>query len=93
MNRLRTYDIYHARVADCAACPLRSRCLSKAHTSRRYLSIQVDSQQPNLFDEMKVKIDSEVGKRIYARRLDRGAGLCQPLCTNADASLQLALQT
>ncbi|MBM3181812.1 MAG: hypothetical protein FJZ86_15890 [Chloroflexi bacterium] len=69
INRLRTYDIYHARVADCAACPLRSRCLSKAHTSRRYLSIQVDSQRPNLIDEMKVKIDSEVGKRIYARRL------------------------
>jgi transposase len=69
INRHRTYDIYHARVEDCAACPLRSRCLSKADTSRRYLSIQVDSQQPNLIDEMKVKIDSQEGKRIYARRL------------------------
>jgi len=78
INRLRTYDIYHARVADCAACPLRSRCLSKAHTSRRYLSIQVDSQQPNLIDEMKVKIDSEVGKCIYARRL----GIVEPIFAN-----------
>jgi Transposase DDE domain len=43
--------------------------LSKADTSRRYLSIQVDTQQPNLIDEMKAKIDSEEGKRIYARRL------------------------
>jgi transposase len=69
INRHRTYDIYHARVEDCAACPLRSRCLSKADTSRRYLSVQVDSQQPNLIDEMKVKIDSQEGKRIYATRL------------------------
>ena len=69
VNRHRTYDVYHARVADCAACPLRSRCLSKADTSRRYLSIQVDTQQPNLIDEMKAKIDSQEGKRIYARRL------------------------
>jgi len=69
INRHRTYDVYHARAEDCAACPLRSRCLSKADTSRRYLSIQVDSQQPNLIDQMKAKIDSEEGKRIYARRL------------------------
>ena len=69
VNRHRTYDVYHARIADCAACPLRSRCLSKTNTSRRYLSIQVDTQQPNLIDEMKAKIDSEEGKRIYARRL------------------------
>jgi len=69
VNRHRTYDVYHARVQDCAACPLRSRCLSKADTSRRYLSIQVDGHQPNLIDQMKSKIDSQEGKRIYARRL------------------------
>jgi transposase len=69
INRHRTYDVYHARVEDCATCALRARCLSKADTSRRYLSIQVDTRQPNLIDEMKAKIDSEEGKRIYARRL------------------------
>jgi len=78
INRHRTYDIYHARVEDCAACPLRSRCLSKADTSRRYLSIQVESQQPNLIDEMKAKIDNEEGKRIYARRL----GIVEPVFAN-----------
>jgi DDE family transposase len=78
VNRHRTYDVYHARVEDCAACPLRSRCLSKADTSRRYLSIQVESQQPNLIDEMKAKIDSEEGKRIYARRL----GIVEPVFAN-----------
>jgi transposase len=77
-NRHRTYDVYHARVEDCAACPVRARCLSKADTSRRYLSIQVDCPKPNLIDEMKAKIDSEQGKRIYARRL----GIVEPVFAN-----------
>ena len=78
VNRYRTYDLYHARAEDCAACPLRSRCLSKSDASRRYLSIQVDTGQPNLIDEMKAKIDSEQGKKIYARRL----GIVEPVFAN-----------
>jgi len=77
-NRYRTYDVYHARVQDCAACPLRSRCLSKPTTARRYLSIQVDTQPPNLIDEMKAKIDTDQGKQIYARRL----GIVEPVFAN-----------
>ncbi len=68
-NRYRTYDIYHARPEDCTTCPVRTRCISKSTTSRRYLSVQVATQPPNLIDEMKAKIDTEQGKRIYARRL------------------------
>ncbi len=78
VNRHRTYDIYHARPEDCSACPLRSRCLSKSDTSRRYLSIQVNTGQPNLIDLMKAKIDSEAGKKIYARRL----GIVEPVFAN-----------
>ena len=78
VNRHRTYDVYHARPEDCAACPLRARCLSKSDTSRRYLSIQVDTGQPNLIDLMKAKIDSEAGKKIYARRL----GIVEPVFAN-----------
>ena len=78
VNRHRTYDLYHARPEDCAACPLRTRCLKKADTLRRNLSIQVVSQSPNLIDEMKAKIDSEEGKRIYARRL----GIIEPVFSN-----------
>lgn len=77
INRYRTYDVYHARVQDCAACPLRSRCLSKSTASRRYLSVQVGTQ-PNLIDEMKAKIDTQQGKRIYARRL----GIVEPVFAN-----------
>lgn len=78
VNRYRTYDVYHARPQDCAACPVRARCLSKPSTSRRYLSVQVDTQPPNLIDEMKARIDSEEGKRIYARRL----GIVEPVFSN-----------
>ena len=77
-NRNRTYDIYHARVEDCATCPVKTRCLSKPTTSHRYLSVPVDTQPPNLIDEMKAKIDSEEGKRIYARRL----GIVEPVFSN-----------
>ncbi|MCI0549590.1 MAG: IS1182 family transposase [Anaerolineae bacterium] len=78
VNRYRTYDIYHARSEDCAACPLKARCLSKPTTSRRYLSVQVGTQPPNLIDEMKAKIDTELGKQIYARRL----GIVEPVFAN-----------
>jgi hypothetical protein len=77
-NRYRTYDVYHARKEDCAACPVRARCLSKPTSSRRYLSVQVDTQPPNLIDAMKAKIDSEEGKCIYARRL----GIVEPVFAN-----------
>ena len=77
-NRYRTYDIYHAHPQDCATCPVKTRCLSKSTTSRRYLSVPVDTQPPNLIDAMKAKIDSEQGKRIYARRL----GIVEPVFAN-----------
>jgi hypothetical protein len=68
-NRYRVYDIYRARQEDCASCRLRPRCLSGPSTPRRYLSVRVDGQKPNLIDEMKAKIDTSQGKQIYARRL------------------------
>lgn len=52
-------------------------CLSKSSSSRRYLSIQTD-QPPNLIDEMNEKIDTEEGKRIYARWL----GIVEPVFAN-----------
>lgn len=78
LNRHRTYDLYHARPDDCAVCPLRSRCLKKADTPRRNLSIQVECRSPNLIDEMKAKIDSVQGKRVYGRRL----GIVEPVFSN-----------
>jgi hypothetical protein len=54
---------------DCAACAWRARYLSRAGASGRYLTIPVQGQPRNLIDEMKAKLDSDEGKRIYARRL------------------------
>jgi hypothetical protein len=49
-NRHRLYDIYHAQPEDCAECPARARCLSKATASRLYLSVRVDKPEPNVLD-------------------------------------------
>ena len=68
-NRYRVYDIYRARQQDCAACPVRSRCLSKPTTSRRFLSIEVESPSPHLIEQMKAKIDTPAGRQSYAQRL------------------------
>jgi transposase len=68
-NRYRVYDIYRARPQDCALCPLRSKCLSKPTTSRRFLSIEVGSLHPNLIEHMKARIDTPEGRKIYSRRL------------------------
>jgi transposase len=78
VNRHRTYAVYQARAEDCARCPLKTKCLSKSTTARKYLSIQVDTRQPNLIDAMKAKIDSPEGKKIYARRL----GIVEPVFAN-----------
>jgi hypothetical protein len=48
---------------------LRARCLSRPTASRRYLSVPVEEAEANVLDEMKAKIDSPQGKKIYARRL------------------------
>lgn len=69
LNRYRVYDFYRARLEDCAHCQVRSRCLSKPNTSRRYLSIEVESLLPSLIEKMKAKIDAPQGRQIYARRL------------------------
>jgi len=68
-NRYRFYDIYRANQSDCANCSSRRKCLSKPNTSRRFLSIEIKSQQPSLIEKMKAKIDTPQGKQIYARRL------------------------
>jgi hypothetical protein len=52
--------------------------LKNADTVRRNLSIQVQNQSPNLIDQMKAKIDSEEGKRVYGRRL----GIVEPVFSN-----------
>ena len=77
--------MYHARVEDCTVRPVKARRFSKPTSSRRYLSVPVDTQPPNLIDAMKTKIDSEEGKRIYARRL----GIVEPVFANICVQMRI----
>ena len=68
------YDMYRAKSGDCAICPLRLQCLSTPHTQSRYLLIPVDrppgeKRKAGLVQQMKVKIDTPEGRKIYSKRL------------------------
>jgi transposase len=59
---------------DCAACPLRLQCLRTSYTQSRYLSIPVDppsgeKRKAGLLQQMKAKIDTPEGRKIYSKRL------------------------
>jgi hypothetical protein len=83
--RYRVYDIYRASEEDCASCPLRLKCLSRPQTKRRYLVIALDSKKPSLVEEMKAKIDTPLGKKIYSRRL----AIVEPVFANIRAQKRL----
>jgi hypothetical protein len=83
--RYRVYDIYRAREVDCASCPLRLKCLSSPQTKRRYLAIALDSKRSSLVEEMKAKIDTPLGKKIYSRRL----AIVEPVFANIRAQKRL----
>ena len=83
--RYRVYDIYRAHQEDCALCPFRQRCLSKAQTKRRYLVVALQSRNPSLVEEMKAKIDTPLGKKIYSRRL----AIVEPVFANIRAQKRL----
>jgi len=85
-NRYRVYDIYRVGQEDCDHSQVRSRCLSRTNTSRRYLSIEVKAQQPSLIEQMKTRIDTPEGKRIYARRL----AIVEPVFANIRVQKRLA---
>lgn len=78
VKRYRSYAVYQARAEDCAVCPLRLRCLSKADARCRSLSVAVKEPAPNLMDEMRAKIDSAEGKKIYSQRM----GIVEPVFAN-----------
>jgi len=84
------YDIYRAKEADCSTCPLRSQCLSTPQTQARYLLIPLahsaeDKEKVNLVEQMKAKIDTEEGRRIYSRRL----AIVEPVFANIRAQKRL----
>jgi len=84
------YDMYRAREADCSACPLRLQCLSTPKTQARYVLIPIDRSAEDkakrgLMEQMKAKIDTPEGRRIYSKRL----AIVEPVFANIRAQKRL----
>jgi transposase len=63
------YRRYEADAADCAACPLREKCLQNAETRCKHLAIFVEPAHATLSQQMITKIDTPEAREIYGQRL------------------------
>ncbi len=84
------YDMYRAKEVDCSACPLRLECLSTPQTQARYLLIPLapspeDKKNASLVEQMKAKIDTAEGRRVYGRRL----AIIEPVFANIRSQKRL----
>lgn len=70
VNKRRTAR-FIARLTDCRACPLQSRCMKKpVNKQGRQVSFPLCNKNTvSYLDLMKQKIDSEEGRRNYSRRM------------------------
>jgi len=60
---------YQAPKTACSNCQLRSKCLRKPNTVSRQVHVFYGKRPGSITDEMKKKIDTEQGRRIYSKRL------------------------
>lgn len=60
---------YKAPKRFCIDCPLRSKCIKKPTTPARQVRIIHERLPGNITDQMKDKIDTPGGRKIYAKRL------------------------
>ena len=52
----------------CCNCELRSKCIRNPETKQRWLQV-FHGKLPDITDDMKDKIDTPEGRKIYAKRL------------------------
>jgi hypothetical protein len=69
---------YQAPKTACRNCQLRSKCLRKPNTESRQVHVFYGKRPGSLTDEMKQKIDTKEGRRIYSKRL----GIVEPVFGN-----------
>jgi hypothetical protein len=69
---------YQAPKTACRDCRLRSKCLRNPNTVSRQVHVFYGKRPGSLTDEMKKKIDTEEGRRIYGKRL----GIVEPVFGN-----------
>ena len=67
----RRYHRFKSKLTHCRACPIQSECMKKPlKNDGRQVSFKVnDANNTNYLDLMKQKIDSEQGRKDYARRM------------------------
>ena len=70
--------VYVAEHKDCQHCPLRLRCLTARGGKRKYLWVPIAVELTNLSKRMAGKIDTEMGRKIYPRRI----AIAEPVFAN-----------
>jgi transposase len=88
--RNKVYEYYRAKESDCKTCALRSKCLSKEDGRTRGLLIpkgyRKDREEHFTHSQlMQQKIDTDVGKEIYSKRL----GIIEPVFANIRSQKRL----
>ncbi len=77
MKRI-TYKRYLEKKSYCTGCPDRKKCLRNENTHYRIYQVAIDSEGRDSIKEMIKKIDSEVGRDTYSRRM----GIVEPVFAN-----------
>ena len=63
------YRMYRSDKDDCEGCELKIKCVRRKNAKRKVICVPIGIVPGNLTKAMQDKIDSEEGKKIYARRL------------------------
>jgi transposase len=72
---------YQAPKRACSDCQLRPKCLRNPNTVSRQVYVFYGKRPGSITDQMKEKIDTEEGRRIYSKRL----GIVEPVFGNIRA--------
>jgi transposase len=72
------YRVYIADNKDCEGCTLRLKCLTGRGAKRKYLWVPIAVQLGNLSRRMAGKVDTEMGRKIYPRRI----AIAEPVFAN-----------
>lgn len=78
------YRRYRAKARDCAACPLRSRCIARGG-ARKSLAIPLGEEPATRTARMRQKIDTAPARAIYGRRL----AIVEPVFANLRSNKRL----
>lgn len=80
---------FRAPIGACRACPLRSQCLRHPQRTQvrqvAFITGRVENRPEKYLDKMKRKIDSDIGREQYAKRL----GIIEPVFGNLRHTKQL----